>query len=112
MDPTVDVVLRVSLALLLLEAAAHKARDLGRFRATLAAYRVLPAAWTSPAATSVVAAELATAGALVGPVPRALGSVAAAVLLLVYAAAIGANLARGRRHIDCGCSGRGSTPSR
>jgi hypothetical protein len=31
--------------------------------------------------------------------------VAAAVLLLVYAAAIGINLARGRRDIDCGCMG-------
>jgi hypothetical protein len=42
MDPVFDSTLRAALALLFLVAAAHKLRDLGRFRATLADYRVLP----------------------------------------------------------------------
>ena len=42
-----------------------------------------------------------------------IGKLPAAILLALYSAAIAANLARGRRHIGCGClgpvSGRGLT---
>jgi hypothetical protein len=105
MDPVVDTTLRAALALLFLVAAGHKLRDLGRFRATLAEYRLLPAVLTAPGAAAVVAAELAVAAALAGPTVRRSGLVAAAVVLLVYAAAVGINLARGRRDLDCGCAG-------
>ena len=74
-DPAVDAALRAAFALLFLVAASHKLRDPGRFRTTLAEYRLLP------------------------------GPVAAAAVLAVYGAAIAVNLARGRRHIDCGCVG-------
>jgi hypothetical protein len=105
MDPVFDATLRAALALLFLVAAAHKLRDLGRFRATLADYRVLPDPLVAPAAALVVAAEVAVATALALPVGRTLGLAGAAGLLLVYAAAIAVNLVRGRRHIDCGCTG-------
>jgi hypothetical protein len=103
MDPAVDIALRTGLALLLLVAAGHKLRDLPYFRATLADYRLVPARWVGVAAMVVVGVEVATAAALV--LLRATGALAAAALLTVYAAAIGVNLARGRRHIDCGCAG-------
>jgi hypothetical protein len=105
MDPVFDSTLRAALALLFLVAAAHKLRDLGRFRATLADYRVLPGGLVAPAAALVVAAELGVATALAVPAGRALGFAGAAGLLAVYAAAIAVNLVRGRRHIDCGCTG-------
>ena len=38
-------------------------------------------------------------------VARAWGLAGAAALLALYAAAIAVNLARGRRHLDCGCAG-------
>ncbi len=105
MDPVIDVTLRTALALLFFVAAGHKLRDLDRFRATLAEYRLLPAGLVPLAAALVVAVEVAAAGALLVPGARAAGLVAAAALLVLYGAAIAINLARGRRDIDCGCAG-------
>jgi len=103
MDPVVALTLRAALALLLLVAAAHKLRDPGTFRATLGDYRLLPDAAVPAAAGLVIGVELGIATALV-VLPRP-GLVAAALLLATYAIAIAVNLARGRRHIDCGCGG-------
>lgn len=103
MDPAIDLTLRAALALLLVVAAVHKLRDPRRFAATLAEYRLLPRRLSGAAGVLLVAAELATVAAL--GADRRLGLAAAAVLLGLYAAAITINLARGRRHIDCGCAG-------
>src|SRR5438128_8560007 len=105
MDAAVDITLRAALALLFLVAASHKLRDPGRFLATLAEYRLLPAAAVPLAAILVIGVEVVVAMALLVPERRAPGPVAAALVLAVYGAAIGINLARGRRHIDCGCAG-------
>src|SRR5437870_1480218 len=105
MDPVIDLTLRTALALLFFVAAGHKLRDLDRFRATLAEYRLLPAGLVPLAAALVVAVEVAAAGALLVPGARAAGLVVAAALLALYGAAIAINLARGRRDIDCGCAG-------
>ena len=106
MDPAIDAVLRGSLALLFGIAARHKLRDVARFRATLAAYRLVPARLTAAAATFLPAAELAATAALVVPSTAPAGALVAAALLAVYTAAIAINLARGRRDIDCGCGGQ------
>jgi hypothetical protein len=103
MDPVVDLVLRVSLALLFATAAWHKLRAPRSFAATLGEYRLLPVSLAPVAAALVVAAELATVAALVAA--SRIGLAFAAGLLLVYAAAVAVNLLRGRRHIDCGCAG-------
>jgi len=105
MDPVIDFTLRTALALLFFVAAGHKLQNLGRFRATLAEYRLLPAGLVPLAAALVVSVEVAAAGALLVPGARAAGLVAAAALLVLYGAAIAINLARGRRDIDCGCAG-------
>jgi len=100
-DPAIAATLRAALALLFLVAATHKLRDPARFRATLAAYRLVPAAM----APAVVAAELGVAAALVVPGVRVPALAAAAALLAVYAGAVAVNLARGRTDLDCGCAG-------
>jgi hypothetical protein len=105
MDPVIDATLRAALALLFAVAAGHKLRDLGRFRATVAEYRLLPPSVAPAGAGLVVAAELAVAAGLVAPASRSAGLVSAGALLVVYAAAVGVNLARGRRDLDCGCAG-------
>jgi hypothetical protein len=113
LDPAVAAALRAGLALLFAAAALHKARDPRAFRDALAAYRVLPPAAAGAAAAAVVAAELAAAALLVAALPgagdgawlRRAGGLLAAALLAVYGAAIAANLARGRRDLDCGCLG-------
>ena len=105
MDPLVAALLRSALALLFLVAASHKARDLGGFRATLADYHLLPEGASAFAAPLVAASEIAVAAALALPGLRLPAPLSAAGLLAVYTAAIAINLARGRRHIDCGCAG-------
>src|SRR5439155_5449353 len=97
MDPVIDVTLRTALALLFFVAAGHKLQDLGRFRATLAEYRLLPAGLVSRAAARGVALEVAAAVALLGPSPRPAGPGPAPTLLAVHRAAGAGNLARGRR---------------
>jgi hypothetical protein len=67
MDPVFDTTLRGALALLFLGAALHKLRAPGEFRATLAAYRLLPERGTRVAAAAIAGAELATGAALAGP---------------------------------------------
>ncbi len=104
-DPVWSLALRSVLALLLVSTAVAKLRDLGGFSATLAGYRLLPAALARPVATGLVAAELALALGLWLPSLRALCALGIAVLLSLYGLAITINLVRGRRDIDCGCGG-------
>src|SRR5213080_1524102 len=94
-DPAVDAALRAAFALLFLVAASHKLRDPGRFRTTLAEYRLLPGPVVPLAAMLVIGVEVVVAIALLAPARRAPGP----------GAAVAVNLARGRRHIDCGCVG-------
>ena len=105
MDPVADLTARAALVLLFLVAAAHKLRDRGRFRATLADYRLLPAALVPAAGVFFPAIEAALAATLVVPALRAPGLAGAAALLAVYSLGIAINLARGRRDLDCGCAG-------
>jgi hypothetical protein len=105
MDPVIDAALRAVFGLLFLVAAVHKLRDLGRFEATLAEYRLLPTRLVPVAAGAVPAVEAAVAVALAVPGLGRPGLAGAAVLLVIYAAAVAINLARGRRDIDCGCAG-------
>lgn len=110
MDPAVGAVLRGGLALVLAAAAAHKARGLDAFRETLRDYEIAPRRLVSAAAVVIVALECVAVLALVVPRPRALGPLLAASLVALYTAAIAINLARGRRHIDCGCGGPAGQP--
>ena len=104
-DPAISWILRAGLAALMAIAAIHKSSDFGSFVQTLRDYRVLPEALAGWAAALVVALEVSLALALLVPAFASLAALACASLLAVYSAAIAANLARGRRHIDCGCMG-------
>ncbi len=105
LDPAVSLVLRGGLALLFAAAAAHKLRDPGAFREAVAAYELVPGALVSSFALVLPLVEAATALTLLVPGGGPLGGTAAALLLLLYGAAIGVNLVRGRRDLDCGCLG-------
>ena len=104
-DPTISLSLRASLALMFAAAAYHKAIDLPKFRSTLSAYRVLPDQLVASVAGAVVCSESALAIGLVSPGLQPIAATMAIGLLAVYTAAIGINLARGRRDLDCGCGG-------
>ena len=105
LDPLVSLILHWSLVLLFGLSVLHKLRDFGGFSRQLADYRLLPETLVAPAAMMVVGIELAISLGLLIPGARTLAAMVAAGLLAVYALAIGINLARGRRNIDCGCSG-------
>ncbi len=107
LDPVVSAIVRVGLAGLFGLAALHKARDLRAFAATVQDYRIVPERWTPAVPIALIGAEGAIAVALVFPGPGIAAGLAAVLLLSSYTAAIGLNLLRGRRHIDCGCLGPG-----
>lgn len=101
MDPVPAQICAGLVAFVLLAGAAHKLRDVVGFAAVAEAYRLLPRGWAGAVARALVVAEIALgAGVLLGAPLASLGAMA---LLLVYAGAIGINVARGRRDIDCGC---------
>lgn len=102
-DPVVDVALRGALGVLFARGAVHKLRDGRGFRGVLRAHRLVPEALIGVAAAMVPLAELVVVVLLVAGTPRAAGPVAAAALLALYAAVLAAVLARGGRHLGCGC---------
>ncbi|MDP7298365.1 MAG: MauE/DoxX family redox-associated membrane protein [Myxococcota bacterium] len=108
-DPVVHAVLRAALALLLLSAAVQKLRDARGFRAVLADYQLLPARLVPAAALALTGIEFAVGAGLLVPTAGAAPVLAAALLLSAYAGAIALNLARGRRHVSCGCAGPAGT---
>lgn len=95
------------LVLVFARALVHKLGDFAGFAATMAEYRLLPAALTRPAALLLIAAEAAVLAGLLLTGARAVALGGGVVLLLAYAGAMGANLIRGRDRIDCGCGGAG-----
>lgn len=104
LDPSFVLAARAGLALLLLSAAWHKLRAQALFRATLAEYRLLPAALVRPAALGLTGLELGL-GLAVLLAGGAAALAGAAALLALYAGAMAVNIARGRSDIDCGCTG-------
>lgn len=102
-DPVVVWTARLALAAVFGAAAVLKLRALEEFVGVVHNYRLLPEAWVRPVAYALPPFEGAVAlGLLIEPA-RPYAAAGAAVLLVVFAIAMGVNLTRGRRHIDCGC---------
>jgi hypothetical protein len=104
-DPAFQLALRFALAAVLLQAATHKLRSVAGFAAAIMAYRLLPERLSFAAAATFAAAELAIGCALLLPTAGPLPALAAGALIALYSLAVAVNLARGRREIDCGCTG-------
>jgi len=102
-DPGIALTARCIVALLFASAVVHKLRSPAVFVSTLENYRLVPPTLAPPAGWAIMALEAGVAAAL------ALGYRTAAFvavgLLALYTGAIVINLIRGRRDIDCGCSG-------
>lgn len=106
-DPVLQQILALAIALLFAHAAWHKWRAGLRFEAQLAEYRLLPERLVPISARVLMVTEATVAVALLIPPTSQAGALAAAALFAAYAVAMAINLVRGRRHIDCGC---GDTP--
>ncbi len=102
------VVISLLLSWVFLSAAWHKLRRPDRFRVVLDNYRLLPFPAHALHALVLGLAEAAIGAGLLIASTRTTAATAAIVVLAAYALAIGLNLVRGRREIDCGCSGPGA----
>ncbi|MDF3218611.1 hypothetical protein EN962_25280 [Mesorhizobium sp. M7A.F.Ca.CA.001.09.2.1] len=99
------------LVLVFARAILHKITDYGKLRQTVIDYRIAPERLAGPVTAALTCAESLTLASLLTPGFRGVGTLAAALLLLAYGAAMAINLARGRTSIDCGCGGPGQSIS-
>jgi hypothetical protein len=102
-DPLPQFTAAILLAVVFASAAVGKLMELSTFAAVVENYRILPRLLAAPVAYVLPVVELAVALALLVPVTRPAAAGAAAILLGVFALAIGINVRRGRLTIDCGC---------
>lgn len=98
----IALAIRVLLALVFLSAALGKIRHRLAFQGVVANYRLVPEIAVPAFALLLPLVEATVAGALLFA-PPAWPEVSAALLLMLFAAAMAINILRGRRHIDCGC---------
>src|ERR1700692_3468547 len=98
----IALAIRVLLALVFLTAALGKVRHRLAFQGVVANYRLMPEFAVPAFALLLPLVEAAVAGGLLVASPS-WPEVSAAILLMLFAAAMGINIWRGRRHIDCGC---------
>jgi hypothetical protein len=99
----VAVAIRTLVALTFLTAAYGKVRHWAVFQGVIANYRLLPEVLVAPVAYLLPPVEALLGTALLLSVGSPWPEAAAGALLLLFAAAMGINIGRGRRHIDCGC---------
>jgi hypothetical protein len=105
LDPAVGLLVTATIALLFASAGVHKLRDLKRFEEIFDAYGVFTVVSRLRLSWAVPVLELAVAMGLLFDTARVYAACVGVGLLLVYAAAIGVNLKRGRRDLACGCGG-------
>lgn len=85
----------------------QKLADTRYFHDVISEYRILPANWSAPVARILPVIEIGAGLALLIPALRLPALFCVAALLLGYTFAMGLNIARGRRDLDCGCAGPG-----
>jgi Methylamine utilisation protein MauE len=105
MDPFFELTIAWSLAALFAGSTLHKLQALPEWPGVVRNYRLMPDAFGGAAAWLILCAGALTAGALLFETTRRVGAIAAALQLLIFGAAIGINIERGRTAIDCGCFG-------
>ena len=93
--------IRVLASLLFLTAAYGKLRHWTVFQGVIANYRLLPEVLVAPVAYLLPPVEALLGTALLLGLGSPWPEVAAAALLILFAVAMGINIGRGRRHIDC-----------
>jgi hypothetical protein len=98
----IALAIRVLVALVFLSAAFGKARHRLAFQGVVVNYRLIPEIAVPAFALLLPLVEAALAAGLLVAAPP-WPEVSGAALLILFAAAMGINIGRGRRHIDCGC---------
>jgi hypothetical protein len=101
--PDAVIAIRTLIALVFMSAAIGKMRNWPIFQGVVANYRLLPQVLVGPVTYGLPPAEAAIGATLPTGLLAPWAEAAAALLLGAFAVAMGINLLRGRRHIDCGC---------
>lgn len=104
-DPVIAVICSLVLSYVFVVASLHKWQNIEEFRTTLANYQILPDTLLGAFIYIIPALELLCGIALIIPYAPSLAALFATALLSMYMYAIGLNLLKGRRTIDCGCGG-------
>lgn len=94
------------LAVIFIISATGKIRNPANFTSTVSTYHLLPKVWIRPFAIILPWLELVLGLMLLLGWATRMAAITSIVLLLVFLAAMGINLARGRKDLDCGCSGK------
>ncbi len=103
MDPLIALTISLSLAALMAGAAAHQVFAWEQWLGVVRNYRLVPDGVTVALGVLLPCGEVLAAVLLLLPFDRPVGAGATALLLVIYAAAMGINIGRGRTNIDCGC---------
>lgn len=112
LDPVYWHVSRWLVAGVFAVALAHKLRTPRAFAAIVREYALVPDRVAPALAALVVALETGVVAGLASGFAVRPAAALALLLLTAYAAGIALNLARGRRHIDCGCFGPAAAAGR
>jgi putative oxidoreductase len=100
----------LAVAAVFIYAGIDKIRDPLQFADSIAAFAILPAVLINLLAMGLPPFEIASGLLLIGPWTRRVGSLAVAIILVVFMIALSSALLRGLT-LDCGCFGVGA-PSR
>ncbi|WP_233830173.1 MauE/DoxX family redox-associated membrane protein [Paraburkholderia sp. ZP32-5] len=104
-DPVVSTVALAATSIITLTLALPKLTRQSELRQTVAGFQLLPHALIAPFALFLPLAEISATLASLLPATRGVGAIALAALFMLFALALGINVARGRTDIDCGCNG-------
>jgi putative oxidoreductase len=99
------LVLQTTLAVVFFAAALTKLVDRGRFERVVLNWAILPPPLVPTVAATLPWIELSLAPALLMGLMAPWTALAATGLLTAFTVAMGANLARGRTEVPCGCFG-------
>ena len=102
-EPVVIIFCQLSLTVIFGLGAWGKFRELEEFTGIVRNYRLLPELAIRPVAYLMPVLETAIAVTLLAGTVHPYPAKGAFVLLAIFALAIGINILRGRRYIDCGC---------
>jgi uncharacterized membrane protein YphA (DoxX/SURF4 family) len=98
--------MRGFLAAIFITSSLPKLRHPHTFTSAVAAYRLLPQPWIRPFAITLPWLELALGLLLLVGWQTQSAALVSAALFFLFLAAMGLNLARGRKDLACGCSGK------
>ena len=101
-----NFLIRLIFSIVFLVSSLPKLREPLTFSSAVTAYKILPSRWTRPFALFLPWLELTLGLLLLFGWQTRFAALASAGLFLLFLVAMGINLVRGRKDLDCGCSGK------